>query len=70
MKIKNQLFLKKPWLFPILSVIGVALALLTNSGEGLSLQTKVAIGGAVILSANVWFFWALAGRKRGLRMAA
>jgi hypothetical protein len=57
-KIRNQLFLKRPWLFPILTVLGGAIPLF-NKRKELSFTLEVSLFLVVIIVINAWFFISL-----------
>jgi hypothetical protein len=57
MIVRNQLFLKYPWLVPIYSVIGVAVGIWFKAAT--LNWTVLTIAGLVVLAVNAWFFYLL-----------
>jgi uncharacterized membrane protein AbrB (regulator of aidB expression) len=57
-RIRNQIFLKRPWLFPIFSVIGGCIGLFNRPKE-LSNTAVMSIFLVVIIVINTWFFISL-----------
>ena len=59
--IKNQLFLKKPWSFTVMTVVGVFFGLVyaNNSGLTFSFVANAAIFLAIVAVFNTLFFLAL-----------
>jgi hypothetical protein len=58
MIVRNQLFLTRPWLVPIYSIIGAGLGLWFASPGGVSV-IALAIAAGVVSAVNMWFFWSL-----------
>jgi hypothetical protein len=57
MIVRNQLFLKYPWLVPIYSVIGAAVGI-WSAGAILNWPVLI-IAGSVVVIVNAWFFYSL-----------
>lgn len=68
MKIRNQLLLKRPWLFPIYAVIGAVRGLYFGGPRIFSVEV-VAIAVGVIAVLNLWFFVSLTRTPRDLKRA-
>jgi len=58
MIVRNQLFLKYPWLIPIYSVMGAAFGIWMAGITVLSGPVLI-IAGGVVIAVNVWFFYSL-----------
>jgi hypothetical protein len=56
-EIKNPVFLKRPWLFPVCTTIGAALVF--RPGVAISLTIKVVVFLFVVVTLNAVFFTAL-----------
>ena len=61
MKIRNQSLLRRPWLFPIYTVLGVPLGLYLSRDavKVLNNATVILIGVGCVAAINVWFFASL-----------
>ena len=68
MRIRNQHLLKRPWLFPVYTLIGGAIGLLSVT-SGLSVAMRGAIFVVCISLMNVWFFIALRLTRRNATRA-
>lgn len=64
MRIRNQVLLKRPWLFPLYTVGGAFTGLLLTNKKGLSVITLASIFIVVISVLNVWFFVTLRRQSR------
>jgi hypothetical protein len=62
MRIRNQVFLKRPWLFPVFSTIGAASVFF--QGPAVSPTIKIAIFFVVLVLLNAFFFAALRRTQR------
>jgi hypothetical protein len=58
MKIKNQQFLKRPWLFTIYAAIGVGLSIYFG-GPAAQTPEVILVAVGVLAVLNVWFFVSL-----------
>lgn len=62
--IKNQVFLKRPWLFAVFTVIGASYIFLPVNNLGTMTRILVFVGTVVVL--NAWFLLSLKRtRKKG-----
>lgn len=68
MKIRNQHFLKRPWLFPICTALGATLGIFEGGTHGHSVTTLTLILVGIVAAINAWFFLSL--RKTRLDGAA
>ena len=58
MRVKNQVFIRRPWLFPALTTIGFAFGIFgTDNNLGPWVSAAVFVGCVVVV--NLWFFRSL-----------
>jgi len=69
MIIRNQSLLRRPWLFPVYTVLGVLIGLYFGGDavRVLNNLTVILIGVACIAALNVWFFASLRQTLRELK---
>ena len=59
MRIRNQVWLKRPWLFPICTALGAATGVFVAGTQGLNVITLALIIIGTVAGVNAWFFVSL-----------
>jgi hypothetical protein len=57
MIVRNQLFLRRPWLVPVYSIIGAGVGL-WYANAPLTLFT-LSLASGLVIAISAWFFWSL-----------